>query len=221
MLLEKERQRVADYGRKLSSSGLTKGTGGNISIFDEESGYMVIKPSGMAYEDIKASDVVVMDLKGNIIEGVKKPSSEHELHAMIYKMHDDARAVVHSHSMYTTTLACMGEPVVATHYLIAGAETSKVSCVKYATFGSDELAQNVKDANPKGLAMLLENHGMVAFGPTIEKAYNVAENVEWVAEIQWRAMCAGKPVVLADDEIDKVINSFKSYGQPEDNKSGY
>lgn len=220
MLMEKERQEIVDYGKKMSSAGLSKGTSGNISAYDPESGYMAISPSGLDYFETAAEDIVILDLDGNIVEGCRKPSSEHALHATIYKLHPDARGVVHAHSTYCTTFACLKQPIEAVHYLLAGAETFRIPCANYATYGTEELAEKVSEVNGEGLAMLLANHGMVAYGPSLSKAFNVAENVEWVAEIQWRTMCVGKPAVLSKAEIDVVIESFKTYGQVEEGKTG-
>ena len=108
MLLEEMTQKVVDYGNQLISSGLTIGTAGNISMYDPETGYMVISPSGIPYAKTTAEDVVVMDLQGNIVDSKRTPSSEHSLHAAFYLEKPDARAVVHAHSMYCTTLACAG-----------------------------------------------------------------------------------------------------------------
>ena len=220
MLMEKERQEIVDYGKKMSSAGLSKGTSGNISAYDPERGYMAISPSGLDYFETAAEDIVILDLDGNIVEGCRKPSSEHALHATIYKLHPDARGVVHAHSTYCTTFACLKQPIEAVHYLLAGAETFRIPCADYATYGTEELAEKVSEVNGEGLAMLLANHGMVAYGPSLSKAFNVAENVEWVAEIQWRTMCVGKPAVLSKAEIDVVIESFKTYGQVEEGKTG-
>ena len=104
MLLEEMRQKVVDYGNQLISSGLTIGTAGNISMYDPETGYMVISPSGIPYAKTTAEDVVVMDLQGNIVDSKRTPSSEHSLHAAFYLEKPDARAVVDAHSMYCTTL---------------------------------------------------------------------------------------------------------------------
>ncbi len=221
MLMQKERQEIVDYGKKMSTSGLTNGTSGNISIYDPETGYMAISPSGVGYLETTAEDVVVMKLDGEIVEGSKKPSSEHDLHANIYRKRPDARAVVHTHAMYCTTFACMGKPIKAYHYLIAGAEAAEIPVVPYATYGSKELATNVFETKTDGLAMLLGNHGMVAYGDTLAKAYNVAENIEWMAELQYRIECMGKGNVLSNEEIAHVIEKFKGYGQTDDKKSGY
>lgn len=218
--MEKERNEIVSFGKRMSEAGLSKGTSGNISCFDPEMGYMAISPSGIGYFETTAEDVVVMDLDGKIIEGARKPSSEHALHATIYKLNPEAKGVVHAHSTYCTTFACMNLPIKATHYVLAGAETATIPCAAYATYGTPELAHEVEKASGEGLAMLLANHGMVAWGNSLAKAFNVAENVEWVAEIQWRAMCVGKPDILSDEEIKKVIKSFQSYGQEEKEKKG-
>lgn len=220
MLMEKERQEIVAYGKKMSSAGLSKGTSGNISIYDPASGYMAITPSGVGYFETTIEDIVILDLQGNMIEGSRKPSSEHALHATIYKLHPEARGVVHAHSTFCTTFACMNKPIEAVHYLLAGAQCDTIPCAEYATYGTPALADKVKEVSGKGLAILLANHGMVAFGPSLSNAFNVAENVEWVAEIQWRCMCVGEPDVLGSDEIARVIESFKTYGQVEEGKSG-
>lgn len=132
MLMEKERQEIVDYGKKMSSAGLSKGTSGNISAYDPVCGYMAISPSGLDYFETAAEDIVILDLDGNLIEGSRKPSSEHALHATIYKLHPDARGVVHAHSTYCTTFACLKQPIEAVHYLLAGAQTSCVPCADYA-----------------------------------------------------------------------------------------
>lgn len=224
MLMEKARQEIVDYGKKMSAARLTSGTSGNLSVYDAKTGYMAISPSGVGYFDTKLEDIVIMKLDGTIVEGAMKPSSEHALHATIYKTHPDARAIVHAHATYCTTFACLNQPIRACHYLIAGAECATIPCADYATYGTEDLAEKVKAVKSDGLAMLLANHGMVAFGPNMAKAFNVAENVEWMAEIQWRAMCVGTPSILSDKEIANVIEHFKTYGQVkegETSKGGY
>ena len=108
MLMENARSEIVEYGKKVLSEGLTKGTAGNLSVYDPETGYMAISPSGIGYFDTKPEDVVIMDLKGNVIEGNKKPSSEHMLHAVIYECRPNARAVVHMHLCTARSLpVCM------------------------------------------------------------------------------------------------------------------
>ena len=110
MLMKTAREQIVSYGNRLIEDGLTVGTAGNISVYDPESGYMAISPSGIPYADTLPEDIVIMDLHGNILEGDRKPSSESALHSAFYLADIGAQAVVHAHSMYCTTLACMGEP---------------------------------------------------------------------------------------------------------------
>jgi L-fuculose-phosphate aldolase len=217
MLMEKERVDIVEYGKKMSSSGLSKGTSGNLSIFDPETGYMAISPSGIGYFETKPEDVVIMDLDGNIVDGSCKPSSEHGLHTIFYKNKPDARAVVHTHSNFCTTFACLTMPLTAVHYVVGTSGASVVPCAKYATFGTQELANNVIEACGKGKAVLLANHGLVTCGVNLAKAFSLAINMEFIAEMQWRSMCVGQPVVLSDEEMGRVMNEFKSYGQPSKN----
>lgn len=213
MLMEKERIAIVEFGKKMSSQGLSKGTSGNLSCYDPESGYMAIGPSGLGYFETTPEDVVVMDLQGNIIEGSRKPSSEHDLHATVYKHRADARAVVHTHSTFCTTFACLRQPLDAVHYVISGAGVDEVPCAEYATFGTPELAANVGKAMGDSKALLLANHGLVTCGPSMDKAFGLAVNMEFVAEMQWRAMAVGTPAILTGEEMADVRVRMQSYGQ--------
>ena len=218
MLLKKERELVVEYGKKMSSAGLSKGTSGNISIYNAEEQLMAISPSGVGYFETVPEDVVVMDLEGKVVEGDKKPSSEWGLHTIFYVNKPDARAVVHTHSTYCTTFACLHMPLRALHYVIGGAGTATVPCAPYRTFGTPELAEAAIGACNKGKAVLLANHGLLTCGPSIEKAFGLAVNMEFCAEMQYRAMSIGEPVILSDEEMDVVMEKFTSDGQPKKDK---
>ena len=213
MLLEKERKLIVEYGKMMSESGLTTGTGGNISIYIPEEAMMAISPSGIGYFDTNPEDVVIMDLDSNIIEGNRKPSSEWALHSEMYKRKPDCRSVVHTHSMYCTVFATLNQPLRAVHYIIADAGVSTVPCAPYRTFGTVELAEVAGEHIGDGDAVLLANHGMLACGTSIKNAYGLAQGLEYCAELQYRAMCIGKPVILDDEEMKNVLEKFKSYGQ--------
>ena len=213
MLMEKERNDIVEFGKQMSSQGLSKGTSGNLSCYDPETGYMAIGPSGLGYFDTTPEDIVIMDLEGNIIEGKRKPSSEHNLHATVYKHHPEAWAVVHTHSTYCTTFACLRQPLKAVHYVISGAGVDEVPCAEYATFGTPELAENVGKAMGESKALLLANHGLVTCGLSMAKAFSLAVNMEFVAEMQWRCMAVGAPVVLTGEEMAAVRVRMQSYGQ--------
>lgn len=222
MLMEKERDKIVAYSKKLVESNLTKGTSGNISIFNKELGYIAITPSGMDYNEINIEDVVIIDLDKNVIEGDKKASSECDLHIAMYRKKEDMRAVVHTHSMYCTILACTGQKLKAIHYVLADAGVAEVPLAPYTTYGTKELADVVSEAIGDSDACLMANHGMIAGGESIEQAFSLATTCEWVAEIQWKAMCIGNPNYLDSQEILKVKNKFKSYGQTDTSTgSGY
>ncbi len=215
MLMEKARQDIVDFGKQMSSAGLTKGTAGNISVYDPETGYMAISPSGIGYFETEPEDVVIMTLDGEIVEGNRKPSSEYGLHAIVYKLRPEARGVVHTHSKYCTALACMREPLKAVHYVLASAGVAEVPCAPYATFGTEQLAQNVAAVMGNSKAVLLANHGLVTAGVSLQKAFNLAVSCEFCAEMQWMCSCVKdhEPVVLSEEEMQDVMVHFQSYGQ--------
>ena len=213
MLMEKERKLVREYGRKLITSGLTTGTGGNISIYNPDEGLMVIKPSGIDYMKIEVEDIPVLDLDGNQLEGDKEPSSEYQMHRIFYQKRDDVRAVVHTHSTYSTTISCLNWEIPAVHYLIAFSGL-KVPIADYATYGTPELAENAYQAmGDKYNATLLANHGLLAVGNSIENAFAAAEEIEFCAELYYRTKAIGEPVILPEEEIKRVGKKFENYGQ--------
>ena len=159
-----------------------------------------------------------MDLQGNIVDSKRTPSSEHSLHAAFYLEKPDARAVVHAHSMYCTTLACAGVDLKATHYAIADTGVATVPTVPYETYGTPELADEVRKClrESDSKALLMANHGMVAYGDSLEKAFAIANTCEWCAQVQWRAMAISTPNVLSDEQMAEVIEHYKTYGQPKE-----
>ena len=210
MKLEQERELLTEYGRRMSRAGLSVGTSGNLSIYVPEEGLMAITPSGLDYEATTPADIVVMDLEAHVVEGERKPSSEWALHTKFYQRHPAARAVVHTHSMYCTTLACLGKPLEAVHYAIGAAGTARVPVAPYRLFGSPELAEAAVEACGDGKAVLLANHGLVAWEGSLPKAFSL----EFTAELQWRAMAVGTPNILTDSQMAEALERFKTYGQP-------
>ena len=204
MLMQEERELVTEYGKKMSAARLSTGTSGNISIYNAEKGLIAISPSGMDYFSTQPEDVVLIDLDAKIVDGKRKPSSEWALHTIFYKKKPDARAVIHTHSMYCTTFAVLGQPIRAVHYVIGDANTATVPCAPYRTFGTVELAEEAIQACGDSNAVLLGNHGLVVCG-----------------ELQYRAMCIGTPNVLSDEQMAVVMEKFKDYGQPGAKKTGY
>lgn len=212
MYLE-EKKELVEYGKKMSSEGLSSGTSGNLSIYLKEEGVVLITPSGIGYFDTTPEDIVVMDLEGNIIEGTRKPSSEWHLHTLFYKNKPEARAVVHTHSKFCTTLATLRMPIKAVHYVITDAGTNEVPCAPYRRYGTEELAKVAVESAKESNAVLLANHGIVVCGKNLKSAYGLAKGMEYVAEIQVTAMSVGEPVVLSKEEMDEVLEGFKTYGQ--------
>ena len=212
MLMEKERKEIVAYGRKLLSSGLTKGTGGNLSLCSRSGGCFAISPSGIPYEEMDWQDVAVLSLEGEQLEGRRKPSSETEMHRLLYLKREDLRAVIHSHTVFATTVACLNIPLPPVHYMVAVAGV-EVPCAPYATFGTRELAENAARAMGEGKAVLLANHGLLAAGESLGEAFNITEEVEYVAEIYCRTRSMGEPVILPREEMVRMLELFNSYGQ--------
>ena len=215
MLLVDERQAVAEFGKKLITSGLVRGTGGNISLSNPEKTLLAITPSGVPYEGLSPEDVVVVDLDGRHVDGRLKPSSEIAFHLALIKQRPDIKAVVHTHSEHATALACLRWELPAVHYLISSAG-SVVPLASYATFGTQTLADNICRAIGSGNAVLMANHGLVTVGTNLRKAFNVAELVEYVAKVYLITKSVGTPVQLSQAEIQEVIDRSAGYGeQPE------
>ncbi|MDD7305472.1 MAG: class II aldolase/adducin family protein [Peptoniphilaceae bacterium] len=212
----KERELLVEYGKIMSKEGLSSGTSGNLSIYKPCKNLVFITPSGIGYLDTKPADIVVMTLDGKIVEGYKKPSSEWHLHTMFYKNKKEARAVVHTHSIYCTTFAALRMPIYPVHYVIADANAYEIPCAPYVRYGTEKLAQVAVETAGKSDAVLLANHGLVACGKNLPSAYGLAREIEYLAKIQYKAMSIGKPVLLTAEEIDEVSEGFKTYGQGKD-----
>lgn len=213
MLLEKERNEIVKYGRKLIQDKLTKGTGGNLSLINREKNLMAITPSGIDYMTLLPEDIVLIDIiTGKIIDGSKVPSSEADMHRIFYKYRDDINAMVHTHSKFATALSCTNQRLPAVHYLLAVSGID-VPCAEYATYGTVKLAKNAFEAMKGTKATLLSNHGMISGGATLSEAYNIAENIEFCCELYFISKTLGNPQILTDEEMQNVMNRFKDYGK--------
>lgn len=212
MLMMKERKLLVDYGKKLLDEGYTLGTGGNLSIYDRENQQLAITPSGIPFHETTEEDIVIIDLDGNIIEGKRSPSSEWVMHKLLYERRDDIDSVIHGHTIFSTILAELRWDLPATHYMLAVAGDD-VKCAEYATYGSPELAENAFKAMTGRKACLLANHGILCGGDDILNAYNVLEEVEYCANIYYRAKSIGEPVALPQSEMTLMSEKFQTYGQ--------
>jgi L-fuculose-phosphate aldolase len=214
MLAQPIRAAIVETAQRLQRLGLLSLTAGNLSV-RVEGELMAITPTGMPYEQIEPQDIVITDLAGNVVDGSRRPSSELPFHSAVLRARSDVGAVVHTHSLYATTLAVLGRTIPAVHYVIAALDLETVPLVPYATFGSDELASGIAAAiGNGGKAALLANHGALALGDDLADAARSAELLEFLATVYHRALAVGEPVVLPSAEIARVGDRYGDYGQP-------
>lgn len=209
------RERVLETARAMNSAGVNRGKAGNVSARwrgAQGDGFLVT-PSGMPYAEIEPDDVVFVTLEGEAL-GTRKPSSEWRFHRDIYRTRREIGAIVHTHSPFATALACTGRGIPAFHYMVAVAGGSDIRCAPYATFGTQALSDFAVEALAGRNACLLANHGMIALGASLPAALALAVEVETLAEIYWRALQLGDPVLLNDAEMAIVLAKFSEYGQP-------
>ena len=211
MLLKKERKLITEYGLKLIDKDLTRGTGGNLSIYNREEDLIAISPSGISYEEINLEDIVIINPEGKVVKGDHKPSSELDLHLLLFQKRNDINAIIHTHPTYATTIACLNQEIPPVHYLVAYAG-DKVPCAKYAAFGSKKLAKNVyKTMGQNYNASLMANHGLITVGYNIEEALATTEMVEYTAEIYYHTKAIGEPKILNKKQMNEVMNKFDDY----------
>jgi L-fuculose-phosphate aldolase len=197
---------------EMNACGLNRGKSGNVSARCGD-GFLVT-PSGLAYEATRPEDIVAMTLDG-AARGALAPSSEWRFHRALYASRPEVGAVVHAHSPFATTLACLGRDIPAFHYMVAAAGGNNIRCAGYATFGTQQLADHALGALHGRKACLLANHGMIAVGSSLRAALALAVEVEALAEQYWRALQIAPPNLLSDAEMEVVLAKFASYGQPE------
>jgi L-fuculose-phosphate aldolase len=202
------RKQVVATARQMNALGINRGKSGNVSARWKD-GFLVT-PSGLPYDEMSPQDIVFVDALGRS-GGAREPSSEWRFHFDIYRHKDDACAVVHAHSSFATTLACLGMAVPAFHYMVALAGGNDIRCAPYATFGTQALSDHAIKALEGRLACLLANHGMIATGPSLTQALALAVEVEALCEQYWRALQLGKPNLLTDDEMALVVEKFRIY----------
>ena len=199
----------------MNAAGINRGKSGNVSarLQTESLDGFLITPTGLPYAQIAAQDIVAMTLAGEA-QGNRLPSSEWRFHRDIYRARSDARAVVHTHAPFATSLACLARGIPPFHYMVAVAGGKDIRCAPYATFGTQELSDNAVAALEGRRACLLANHGMIAIGPSLDAALALAVEVETLAEMYWRALQVGEPILLSDAEMSVVVEKFSTYGQP-------
>ena len=209
-MMEYEKEQVVRYGKKLIDRRLTTGSGGNISVCNREKNLVAISPSGLDYYETTPEDIVILDIDGNLVEGKHRPSSEAGMHLAFYKNRADVSGIVHTHSKFATAIACMGWELPAVHYLI-GMAGHRVKCTGYATYGSDELAKKALETIGDSNAVLLANHGLIALGEDVDRAFSTAEHLEFVSEVYYLTKTLGTPNILSDENMDEVMKKFGTF----------
>lgn len=205
------RKAIIATALQMSRSGLSPQRSGNVSA--RFGGGMLITPTGMAYDDLDTKDIVFVDADGGVMGGQRKPSSEWHFHLAAYAARPDKHALVHTHSMHATVLACAHKAIPPFHYMVAVAGGKDIPCVPYATFGSDELAQHVAAGLNDRDACLMANHGQVALGDTLASALELASEVETLAEQYYKTLLIDGVHLLDDAEMALMVEKFKTYGQ--------
>ena len=213
-MLEKLKEDLAKLHQELPKNNLVTWTGGNISARDPESGLVVIKPSGVYYEDLSADKMVVVDLTGKILEGNLKPSSDTASHLYIYRHRSDINGVVHTHSRYATAFAAVGKSIPV--YLTAQADEfgCDIPCAGFALIGGEEIGQQVVEHIGSSTAVLLKNHGVFTIGNSAKSAVKSAVMVEDIAATVWMALQIGTPDIISQENVEKLHHRYTHiYGQ--------
>jgi L-ribulose-5-phosphate 4-epimerase len=208
------REALVGLHAELPRYGLVAWTGGNVSVRDPDSGLVAIKPSGVRYDDLTASSMVVVDLDGTVVEGELKPSSDTASHLYIYRHRPDVHGVVHTHSRYATAFAAVGRSIPV--YLTAQADEfgGEIPCAGFAFIGDDSIGALVVDGIGRSPAILLKNHGVFTVGPSAEAAVKAAVMVEDIAATVWAALQIGTPDALDADAVERLHQRYTTkYGQ--------
>jgi L-fuculose-phosphate aldolase len=203
------RQELIATAIALNTSGINQGTSGNVSVRTVEG--FLITPSGMEYSALTTDDLVLMNLNGEILSG-RIPSSEWRFHCDIYQHRDDAQAIVHTHSVSATALACLEKDMPAFHYMVAMAGGKDIRCAPYATYGTQELSDLALVALEDRKACLLAHHGVIATGADLPRALALASEIETLAQLYLIVLSIAEPTILPDTEMAKVVSKFESYG---------
>lgn len=196
--------------RAMQPAGLNRGTAGNVSVRSGAGFY--ITPTGMPYATLQADDIPLMALDGSH-QGSRKPSSEWRFHRDLYASRPEVGAVLHAHSPFAVSLACLRYDIPAFHYMIARFGGDSIRCADYAIFGSPELSTAALAAMHERKACLLANHGLLVAGRDLAEAMALAIELEELCEQYWRACQLGQPVILSADEMTAVLAKFAGYGQ--------
>jgi len=214
-MLEKLKEHLVQLHLELPKNNLVAWTGGNVSALDRETGLVVIKPSGVRYEQLRAEHMVVVDLDGNIVEGELKPSSDTASHLYIYRHRPEVGGVVHTHSRYATAFAAVGKPIPCVLTAIADEFGGPLPCAGFALIGNEDIGRLVVENAGTCPAVLLKNHGVFTMGRTALAAVKAAVMTEDNAAAVWLALQLGEPDEIAPEQVEKLHHRYVHvYGQP-------
>jgi L-ribulose-5-phosphate 4-epimerase len=213
-MLEALRKKVWQLHLELPKNNLVTWTGGNISGRDPDTGLVVIKPSGVRYEDLQPEHLVVLDVDGKVVEGDLKPSSDTASHLYIYRQRPDVNGVVHTHSAYATAFAALGKPIPVYLTAIADEFGGPIPCGGFALIGGEEIGKVVVESIGSSVAVLLKNHGVFTIGASAEAAVKAAIMVEDVARTVWIALQLGVPDEIPAEDVARLHHRYTHvYGQ--------
>jgi L-ribulose-5-phosphate 4-epimerase len=213
-MLQKLKEEVCRLNLELPANNLVVWTSGNVSVRDPRTGYVVIKPSGVKFEDLKPEQMVVVNLDGDTIEGELKASSDTASHLFIYRHMPEVNGVVHTHSNYATAFAALGKPIPPVLTAIGDEFGGPIPCGGFALIGGEEIGKVVVESIGHSPACLLKNHGVFTVGPTGEKALKAAVMVEDVAKTVWIALQIGTPDAISPEDVEKLHHRYTHvYGQ--------
>ena len=206
---------VITSAQAMSAAQLNRGAAGNVSVRLPPSGQLpqggfLITPTGMDYAGLVPEDIVAMDLAGESY-GPRKPSSEWRFHRDIYVARPEFGAILHAHSLYCTSLACLERGIPAFHYMVAMAGGDSIRCTPYALFGSQELSDMAVAGLQDRSATLLGHHGMICYAASLEQVLALAIEVETLARIYLQALQVGEPPVLSAAAMAEVLKRFAAY----------
>ena len=204
---------IVIFAQKLNITNLSPLRSGNISVRANNKGIegFYITPSGVKYETLKENDIVFVSKNGDYDEKRLKPSSEWRFHKDIYLKRPEANAIVHAHSPHATAVSAHNKDIPAFHYMIALAGGNNIKCAKYATFGSQELSDNILEALENRKGCLMSNHGQVTFGENLNSAFELAEELENICHQYINTIKLGEPKILSSNEMDIILEKIKNY----------
>jgi len=207
----KIRKDIIKYSLLLNKTNLSPLRSGNISV-RYKNGFL-ITPSGKKYQSLKPKDIVFVNFKGKWNTKLNKPSSEWQFHNDIYKAKKNANSIVHCHSKNTLVLSCIRKKIPAFHYMVAVAGGVDIKCAQYATYGTSQLSKNILKALEERTACLIENHGQVSFSDNLADAFELAQEVEYLAEQYIECLRIGSPKILSKSQMNAVLAKVENYKQ--------